>query len=412
VLLANCHGCHNEETIEGGYRVDSFTELQKPGDSKRLLWKGVSIEESELFRRLTTDDVDERMPSQGEPLSSATIDLFRKWIKQGAKYDAEDPGASLAAILPVTRHPDPPATYRFTIPITALAFRRDGRELLVGGYHEILVWDLDNNKLLRRIPQTGQRIYGIQLDEQANRIYVASGTPGRLGEVRVLDAETGSLLGVPLTTTEVVLDVALAPNNQLLAAASGDRKLHLIDLRQNRVTQSIGSHSDWVHAVDWSEDGSRLASASRDKTAKVFDVASGRPIATFAEHGQDVVDVSFVRGDNSKLVSCDATGKTHIWNAADGKKAQEVPTHGKQAFRLLASSRGFWLAGSDERVRLFSWNGDEELTSLGKHVDSVLSLALDQNSKRLATGSLDGRVRLFNLEDGTLLTEFTAIPYQ
>ena len=55
----------------------------------------------------------------------------------------------------------------------------------------------------------------------------------------------------------------------------------------------IEDHADWIFAVAWSPDGKRLASASRDKTAKVFDVVKKESLVTFPGHAQAVYTVSF-----------------------------------------------------------------------------------------------------------------------
>ena len=412
ILLSSCYGCHNQVAGEGGYRLGTYTALTQNGDSERLPIVPGQPDQSEFFRRLVTTDAEQRMPHEGDPLPETAITLIRQWIQQGAMYDAEDVGAPLITLLPITRHPDPPGTYRYRLPITAIAFAARGRQLLVGGYHEILVWDVDQQKLVKRFGQVGQRVYGIQLDAEQARIYVGSGTPGRLGEVRVLDAETGELLGVPVTTTDVVLDVAVDPQGAQLAAASADRRIHLVDLRVGSVTRSIRSHSDWVHAVDWSSDGGQLASASRDGTAKVFDVLSGRPTMTYSAHKASVIDVCFAASDATTLVSCDVNETINLWNPATGKKVGDVPAKVKTALRLLPGRDGVWLATAAGKVRQLSWDGQTELRVLREAAARTLSLALDTNAKRLAAGTFDGRVLIWDAQEGSLKADFVALPME
>lgn len=408
LLLANCHGCHNAETTEGGYSVATFEAVLTAGDSGEPPIVASKPLASELLRRLTTGDPDERMPAESDPLPQPVIDVIEAWIRQGAAFDSDDRSAPLAFILPVTRHPPAPEGYRFPIPITAVSFA-DG-DLIVGGYHEILRWDLDKEQIVQRIPQVGERIYSIDVDANSNRLFVGSGTPGQLGEVRIIEAKTGRLIGVPLTTNEVVLDVALHPAQPLLAAASADHQIHLIDLRENKVTRSLGSHSDWVRSVAWNEEGTQLASASRDKTAKVFNLGEGRPVATYMGHGQDVIGIAFVPGDEGKLISTDSDGKTHQWTASDGKKLKSLPTRSKQAFQLLPSADGVWLASDDPSVIQFAWDGEQQRQQLGPHKQWVLSMAIDPEQHRLATGDLRGTVRIWSLRDGSLINAFAAFP--
>ncbi|MEO2024022.1 MAG: c-type cytochrome domain-containing protein, partial [Pirellulaceae bacterium] len=147
VLINNCLACHGPKKAEGGFRVDNYERLLSEGDSGSVGVKGKDIEASELLRRLVSEDKDERMPLESEPLTAEEITLFRRWIIEGAPNDAPDPKAPLSTIVPPPIHPDPPETYPSSLPITALVFSPDGKELLVGGYHELTVWNPLDGKL-------------------------------------------------------------------------------------------------------------------------------------------------------------------------------------------------------------------------------------------------------------------------
>ncbi len=153
ILLARCQPCHGPEQAEGSYRVDSFARLNHSGDSEEAPIVTGDAAASELWRRLTSDDPDERMPAESDPLPAEQIAAVRMWIAQGARFDADDPNATLALILPIERHPPAPEQYPFAAPIAALAFNSDGDQLFVGGYHEVTVWDVASGKLLTRIGQ-------------------------------------------------------------------------------------------------------------------------------------------------------------------------------------------------------------------------------------------------------------------
>ena len=80
MLVKQCQGCHGPKKVEGGYRVDTFESLLKAGKSDAPAVVKGKPTESELFLRLTTDDEDDLMPQDGEPLSPKQIDLVKRWI--------------------------------------------------------------------------------------------------------------------------------------------------------------------------------------------------------------------------------------------------------------------------------------------------------------------------------------------
>ena len=102
------------------------------------------------------------MPNNGDQLTDAEIQLISDWISQGAKFDGQDPAASIKEQMPRLKHPPAPASYPAAIPLSALCFSADGTQLLVGGYHEILVWDLATATLVRRIGDISQRVFGMK----------------------------------------------------------------------------------------------------------------------------------------------------------------------------------------------------------------------------------------------------------
>ena len=100
---------------------------------------------------------------------------------------------------------------------------------------------------------------------------------------------------------------------------------------------TINSHSDWVTAVAWNADGSKLVSGSRDKTAKVFDTKTGELLVTYSGHGQPVKGVAF-HPDGNEVFSSGGDNKLHRWQIAEAKKTAEVG-FGGEVYKLCARRR-------------------------------------------------------------------------
>jgi WD40 repeat protein len=313
------------------------------------------------------------------------------------------------SILPVMRHPDAPAVYSFAIPITALAFGPDDRELFVAGYHEVSVWDAGTGALLRRVPQVGQRVYALVFDRGGRRLLVGSGTPGRMGEVRVLDVAAGDLVQVVAASADVVLDVAVSPAGDRLAESGADSKIRIFRVPDGDLELTIGAHSDWVHAITWNPEGTGLASASRDGTAKVLDAVTGRPKATYSGHAAAVLDIMF-HPDGKNVLSSDARGHVHVWSVAEGEKVRDVGTFRDKVFCLTAGPDSFFASSGDGVLRQFLWDSEKPVRDYAGRGSALLSTAIDHGRKRVATGDFDGEVRVWNIRDGSLVTTFIAAP--
>ena len=83
VFKARCYACHGALKQKAGLRVDTAANILKgaKGDAIVVLGKPTN---SELIARITSDDMEERMPPEGAPLKANEIAAIREWIAAGA----------------------------------------------------------------------------------------------------------------------------------------------------------------------------------------------------------------------------------------------------------------------------------------------------------------------------------------
>lgn len=90
ILSNRCFACHgpDENTVEAGLRLDSFDGATSKAESGRSAIVPGNITESELLRRVSSQDDDIRMPPPhfGERLTSRETELLQRWIVSGANY--------------------------------------------------------------------------------------------------------------------------------------------------------------------------------------------------------------------------------------------------------------------------------------------------------------------------------------
>jgi WD40 repeat protein len=408
ILLSNCLACHGPKKTEGGYRIDTFERVTSAGDSSQPGFAAKDLEGSEALRRITSTDVKERMPLEGDPLAPEQVTTLKRWIESGVPFDGPDPRAALASFIPPPTHPAAPSTYRATMPVTAVEFSPNGSQIFVGGYHEVTVWNPADGKMLRRIANVGQRSYAIRFSPGGDLLAVACGAPGKLGELRLFKADSGELVRVLSMTSDVVFDAAFNPPGDRLATAAADGTVRVFDVTTGNEQLTITSHSDWVYCVAWNSDGTRLATGSRDKTAKVFDAKSGELLITYNGHNQAVRGVAF-HSEGKDVYSSGSDNKLHRWSIAEGKKVSDTSLGG-EGYKIVAAGESLFVACADNKVRQFSTKDQKQTREFTGPKDSVLSAALHESTTRLAGGTFDGQVFLWNTEDGKVVTSFYAAP--
>ena len=98
LLATKCGACHGPEGAESGFRIDSRGRALAGGDSGSVGIVPGKPDESEVFRRVSTDDRESRMPADGPPLTADEQSLIRDWIAAGAVWPDEI--ESIANLLP------------------------------------------------------------------------------------------------------------------------------------------------------------------------------------------------------------------------------------------------------------------------------------------------------------------------
>lgn len=428
IFLENCVACHDAKKAEGGYRIDTFTESSKPGDSGLMPLKASKDDGAELLRRLIVEDSFERMPAETDALTADQIQLVSDWIDQGAIFDGDDPDARLPFVIPPQEHPAAPTSYPAPLQVTSIAFSTESDLVYSGGYNEILIWDMQGN-LQDRIGNVGQQTYaivfpplsgGVQADEGKNnesgaakasvdqQVVVASGRPGFGGDVRVIDLASQQVTAVLAPCDDVILDLAFRPDGKKLAVASADKTIRIVDMETLGVQKTLLSHADFVTAIAWSKDGTKLVSASRDKTAKVFNAETGQLLISYQGHGSAVRGVSMLP-DGKQIVSTGNDKKLHRWNVSDAKKTAEVAIGG-EGYRIAVAGDFALIPSSDKKLIKVDLTKNQVATRFQGHTDWVLCSAIHSNQAKVATGSHDGEIRVWNVADGTLLSSWLAQP--
>ncbi len=105
----------------------------------------------------------------------------------------------------------------------------------------------------------------------------------------------------------------------------------------------LSGHSHAVMHAAFSADGRRLATASLDKTAKVWDVATGEELLTLSGHDDRVIGVAF-SPDGKLLATASWDNTAKVWDAATGKEIETLRGHSGYVFSVAFSHDGKRLA--------------------------------------------------------------------
>lgn len=433
LLAGRCVSCHSGTKAQGGYKLGTWADLTTPGKSGDTPVTPGKADQSELLLRLTDADPKRRMPPDDEPLTVAEVAAVRRWIAAGAKFDGPDAAASIRSYLPPRVHPAAPVCYPAAAPVYALAFSLDGRELAVGGAHEVTVWDAATGALLRRLPGLPARIQVLTFSPDGARLLVGGGTPGEYGEAALIDPTKPADRKVLGVFEDVVLAAAFAPDGKTAVAGGADRTVRAFATADGRERWRASFHSDWVTAAAVSPDGRFVTSASKDRTVKVLDAATGKLFTTYNGHrrqygphtgqfevygvGFDEVGVAYSAGGGAAVRAWEPV-KTQDENgsAADMEErfakaghTRYLPfTAARPVFALTVAGGQVFTAAGDGKARQHDPVSTKLVREFTGATDWLYAVAATRT--RVAAAGFDGVVRVWDVTTGAPVTQFLAAP--
>lgn len=330
------------------------------------------------------------------------------------------------------KSPGPPTAYKYPVIVNALAFTPDNKQLVVGGHHELTLWNIADGRLLKRIYTRAERAYAIAFLPDG-KLVVAGGRPGQEGDVRVFDispsgkAENGVdildgvndpkvMLKQLLDVDDSVLCLAVSADGKKLATGGCDRVVRVWDLSSGigsaKLEQSIENHADWVLGIAFSADGKRLLTCSRDKTAKVWDLSAKESVLTFPEHQNAVFGVG-VSADGKTGFSAGLDKQVRSWNATgDGKQIKVIGGHNDDILKLVFHPKLpiFVTTSADKTVKVWDTGTSASTKTLTGLNDHVFSAAISPDGTMVAAGAYDGEVRVWKIADASVIKAFNASP--
>ena len=254
-----------------------------------------------------------------------------------------------------------------------------------------------------------ERIRSLEWQPHGPRLAVAGGAPGRSGELFLIDPSSKTPAPALVVSSDEILCATFSSDGQRVAAGGADKSVRVFTTYPAREILKLEQHSDWVHGVAFSPDGQWLASASRDRTARVYNSTNGVPVSTFREHSGAVESILFV--DEGKVVLTAGADRTvRAWDSSDAGHARVFTKFEASVTGLISAGTNVFIGLADGHFTKRGFPDAKELTTHEHPGERITSVAFHKNSGRVAIGTHDGRVRVWDAEKGLQITEFTASP--
>jgi WD40 repeat protein len=221
---------------------------------------------------------------------------------------------------------------------------------------------------------------------------------------KLLDGEKFAPLG---GHKGIVYSAAFNGDGSLIATASIDKTVRIWDGKSGTLIRSLLGHKGRVQSAAFSRDGKRMVTASWDRTAKVWDVSDPQKIKILAvlPHPRDVNSAAFSPDDGGRLVvtgSDDGMVRIWQWETIGNEPIEFKQPHRNYVYGVAFSPTGKYVvtASWDRTAKVWDVSNLDDIKELKTlpHPADVNS-ATFMDDKLIVTGADDGRARIWEWEN-------------
>ena len=407
ILQKSCVGCHQPAMLSSGLDLTTYDRFRAGGKRGPAFIAGSPSDS--LLVRFLTGEMKPAMPFGAPLLPKAEVDLLREWIKAGAHDDSPREPAS-----------NEPTIYHQPPVITSLRFSPDGKMLAVGGNREILLHNVADGTLLKRLPGRAERVLSLAFSADGSLLVAGGGTPARFGELQFWNPTTGTLSKSVLVCNDTVFGASLAPDGTKAAVGCTDNSVHVFDTASGRELYKVSTHENWVLATVFGVDSKRFVSVGRDRAAKLVDAGTGQflenlnqlrgELSAVARHPKR--DLIVIGGEDRipYIYTMDRARNMKVGEESTLVRSLEAQDGAILALDWSPDGKRIAVAGAGSSVNLYDAESGAKAGSCSGQTADIYVAQFSPDGALLATGGFDGKVRIYNTADCGLRRALFPVP--
>jgi WD40 repeat protein len=193
----------------------------------------------------------------------------------------------------------------------------------------------------------------------------------------------------------------LSPDGSRIVTGGIDKTARIWDVATGQQIAVLSGHSDPVTSVAFSADGSRIVTASNDMTARIWDATTTKELVTLRGHEGAVIMAAF-SPDGARIVTASLDRTARIWNVKTKKEVAVLRGHEYPIVSAAFSPNGLGIvtASLDKTARIWDALSGREIITLRGHQAGLASAAFSPDGSRIVTASGDRTARIWDAATG------------
>lgn len=197
--------------------------------------------------------------------------------------------------------------------------------------------------------------------------------------------------------TEYISDLVFSPDGKILASSSRDRTIRLWNVDSGTELHKLTGHNTYIYSIAFSPDGSTLASGSENGKIRLWDVNTGQYRVTLEGHRNAVRGIAF-SPDGQTLASGSSDYTIRLWNAMTGLYRVTLEGHTNTVNSIVFSPDGKTIVSgsSDRLVRMWNASTGFHLRTLTGHNDEVYEVSFIEDGQTITSRDRHGTIRFWD----------------
>lgn len=248
-------------------------------------------------------------------------------------------------------------------------------------------------------------------------------TSGGEGTVDIWDVNTGQRVSRTIAHASFIQDLKLSPDGTMLATAAADATAKLWRFSADGLEElmTLTGHASRLRSIEFSPDGLQLITSSRDNTIRFWDISphGSEELPTLIGHDSWITGLA-INTDGSRLVSSSHDGTAIVWDVETGQRLFTLSDQIGRVNSVDFSPDGKMLATATEDTTVNLWDAvtGRRLATLVGHAegnignvfDGVVDIEFSPDGARVATAGADGMAKVWDVETGAELISFMGHP--
>lgn len=310
----------------------------------------------------------------------------------------------------------PKAPEKFTLKghrgnITCLAFHPQYTQLVSSSEDTtIKIWDYETGEFERTLKGHTSSVQHVEFNKAGDLLVSCSSDL----TIKIWDMNSFECTKTLHGHDHNVSCAIFSPSGDKIFSCSRDKSIKIWETSTGYCVKTLTGHDEWVRKIIINEDCSLLASCSQDQTAKIWNLVKGEAIKTLRGHTHVIECITFAPFQAYQYISDDkkvledkqtryvATGSRDklikIWDITTGNCVKELKGHDNWVRSIQFQPEGKYLISCSDDKSIKIWDIEQQRcikTILEAHSHFISSLSLNYNYPYMATGDVENMIKIW-----------------